>query len=92
MMEQEPDPEEAVDALAAALESRDLWPGVPIQATSVWGRVAELLTDNPAWPDYLNLQIELPDDNPMPVRPIPAAVRAVQETTLAEWVDLVLAC
>jgi hypothetical protein len=90
MMEQESDPEEAVEALTAALESRDLWPGVPVQANSLWGRVDELLTDNPAWPDYLNLQVEFSDDDPMPVLPIPAAVRAVQETTLSEWMDLML--
>ena len=87
-MAQEPDPEAALEALTAALESRDLWPGVQMQASSLWARVDELLTDNPAWPDCLNLQIEFPEERPMPVRPIPTAVRAVQETAFAEWMDL----
>lgn len=88
MIEREESPQEAIDALRVALETRDLWPAVEVQASSLWGQVAELLTDNPAWPDYLNLRLELPDQRPMPVRPIPAAVRAVQETTFAEWMDL----
>lgn len=88
MIEREDDPEEAIDALREALETRDLWPGVEVQASSVWGQVAELLTDNPLWGDYLNLQIEKPDERPMQIRPMPAAVRAVQETTFPEWMDL----
>lgn len=88
MIERDDDPEEAIDALREMLEARDLWPGVEVQAESLWGKVAELLTDNPLWPDYLNLQIEFPDERPMPVRPVPAAVRAVQQTTLVEWLDL----
>jgi hypothetical protein len=90
MAKQEPDPLVAIDRLAAELEARDLWPGVAFVAETPDGRVSELLTQNPLWPDYLNLQVDLPEDDPMPVRPVPAAVRAVQETTLAEWLDLFL--
>jgi hypothetical protein len=72
------------------LEDRGLWPGVEFVSESPEGRLDELLGQNPLWPDYLNLQVERPDADPMPVRPVPAAVRAVQETTLAEWVDSVL--
>jgi hypothetical protein len=88
MIEREESPQQAIDALRVALETRDLWPAVEVQASSLWGQVAELLTDNPEWPDYLNLRVELPDQRSMPVRPIPAAVRAVQDTTFAEWMDL----
>lgn len=88
MVEQAEEPEEAIGQIQATLEERDLWAGAEVQAETLWGRVAELLTDNPLWPDYLNLQIEMPDERPMPVRLVPAAVRAVQVTTLAEWLDL----
>lgn len=90
LVEQEPDPQAAVDALREELEARALWPGVALQAESLWGQVAELLTDNPLWPDYLNLRVALPPQRPMPVRPFPAAVQAVKATTLADWMDLAL--
>lgn len=59
-----------------------------MQASSLTGQLAELLTDNPMWPDFLNCQAPLPEERPIPVRPNPAAVQAVLETTFEDWMDL----
>ena len=88
LIEKEPDPQAAVDELREALEERDLWPGVAVQATSLWGQVAELLTDNPLWPDYLNTRMAEPPQGKMAVRPIPAAVQAVKRRRRATFFKL----
>lgn len=84
MVNQEDDPEAAVAALAREMESRGLWSlGRPEE-----NPVSALLADNPAWPDYLNLVVQLPEARPMPVRRMSAALQAIQETGLDEWISL----
>ena len=87
MVQSEPDPELAVDALAAELEARGLWPGVTPEGESVQTQVAPLLYLNPLWPDYRNLMVQLPEDEPFPVRRVPEVQRILRDTTLAEWMS-----
>jgi len=81
-------PEEAQRLLAAELERLGAWSG-PSQFESPWEAVRQMLVDNPAWPDLLTSAVNLPK-SPWPVRQIPAAVKAVQETQLEDWLAATL--
>ena len=61
MAEREDEPEAAVRALQGELEARGLWPlGLSLETETPADQVQELLADNPAWPDYMNLEIRIP--------------------------------
>lgn len=86
MVARAPSPAGAVRALTQELESRGLWAmGVP--EGDAEAQVDQLLTQNPAWPDYLNLAIELPEP-PLMARSVTTAVQAVKATTIGEWISL----
>lgn len=90
MVEQEEDPQEALQQIADSLEQAGLLePGTtppenPTQA------LMEMLEDNPAFQNQLQLVANLPQ-SPWPVQQMPAAVEAIRRTTLAEWLDQAIA-
>lgn len=65
----------AVSRLQREMELRGLWmaPQWSPDQTS-WDRVQALLVDNPMWPASLETD--------------PAAVKAIQQTLVAEWIEL----
>jgi hypothetical protein len=89
MVQSDEDPQGAVASLVAALEGRGLWEaGVP-EASDPAFQVMALLDDNPLWPDYLNLLVELPAADPMPVRHMPDMATLIRETPLDDWLSYV---
>ena len=78
----------AVSRLQRELELRGLWmaPQWSPDQTS-WDRVQALLADNPMWPDYLNPVVETPEW-PASLETDPSAVKAIQQTSVAEWIRL----
>lgn len=81
-------PPEAQRLLAAELERLGAWSGTN-QFESPWDAVRQMLVDNPAWPDLLTSVVSLPK-SPWPIRQIPAAVKAVQETQIEDWIAATL--
>jgi hypothetical protein len=78
----------AVSRLQPEMELRERWMATqwsPDQ--TILDRVQALLVDNPMWPDYLNLVVETPKW-PATLETNPAAVEAIQETSVAEWFRL----
>ena len=78
----------AVSRLQPEMELRGRWMATqwsPDQ--TIWDRVQALLVDNPMWPDYLNLVVETPKW-PATLETNPAAVEAIQETSVADWFRL----
>ena len=88
MMEQEDDPQAAQAELARALEDMGAWTG-PRRFESPSQAAAEMMVGNPAFKDLLTASFRLPA-SPWHLRQMPAAVRAIQETTLGEWIDRAL--
>jgi hypothetical protein len=88
MVEREADPEEGYRLLVQEFVSRDLAPA-PDPKLSLRSRVEHLMADpTGAWREnHLGL-LDL-GDWPQTVKADPEAVEAIEETTLAEWMDLV---
>lgn len=84
----EDDPKAAQRELADELERLGAWNGRS-QFDSPWDAANQMLQDNPAFPDLFNLVVALPR-SPWRVRRVPAAVRAVKQTNLSEWIAAAL--
>ena len=89
MCQQEPSPGQAAASLARELEAVGVWQGSLPEGDEITA-VRAMLADNPLWPDYLGNQVQLPDQRPFPVKPFPAALQAVRQTSLAEWMALAI--
>jgi len=83
------DPEDAAATMVREFEAAGLWTGATLPLDDPDAVVQALTLDNPTWQDALNLVVMLPPE-PMPIRLIPAAVQAVRETDLEEWLSRVL--
>ena len=87
LIEREDSPRRAMAALADAMEAAGAWSG-PRTFPSPEDAVQEMLLDNPAFGDLLNLVVQLPDERPFPVRRMPAAEAAIRDTSQEEWISL----
>jgi len=79
------DPEEAELELAAELDRLGAWLG-PEKFLNSEQAARAMLLDNPMFPDLFTAAVQLP--SPIRVIQMPAAVQAVRETDLREWLDL----
>ena len=86
LVDAEPDPKAATRRVERALEEAGLMPGTPEDPEDA-GQT--LIASSPGLPDYLRAKGLLLRP-PMQVRkPTPEARKAVEETTLDEWVEMI---
>lgn len=86
MLEQEEDWEEGASNLADELERLGAWSGrsrFPDPETAA----ADLIADNPAFPDLFVAKLP---PSPFRVNQMPAAVLAIRENSLQEWMSFAL--
>lgn len=83
LLAREDDQEEAELELAAELDRLGVWLGPEKFLNSEQAAIAMLL-DNPMFPDLFNIVVQLP--SPISLRQMPAAVQAVRDADLQEWI------
>ena len=90
MANQEPNPQQAMTELAAALEEAGVWDG-PRRFPTPEEAAQAMLVDNPAFLTAFSPHLSLPQSSPWPVRRMPMAERAILDNALVEWTDAAIA-
>lgn len=85
MLETADEPDKAIADLAWRLNVLNLWDGQK-KFPRGWDAAMIMLRDNPAFQYYMLQKFELPEWGTA-LHQMPAAVQAIKETTLLEWVD-----
>ena len=89
MIQTADDPGEAAAELAQALRQAAAWDG-QMEFPDRPERAATLLTvENPMFGDLFNIQAQLPME-PYRVSHKPAAVRAIKDATMGDWLELAI--